>query len=188
MCGSCNQTQVMSDEATKVSPATQKQQAALSAGVGLALLVGLGAGAAIIMNRKAGHKTSSKRTRKGGSMSDAKIRMHTGKTSRQPKYVLGPEWKHIDYDGEGESRLTLNEIMSYFEAGNLKIKKENEKPTNLEDMPASLDAVIYPYVPNYWWGRIDIAIRNRYDEDEWKVSKLAEYSEPSAGRKTGKRK
>lgn len=61
MCGSCNQTPVMSDEATKVSPATQKQQAALSAGVGLALLVGLGAGAAIIMNRKAGRKTGKRK-------------------------------------------------------------------------------------------------------------------------------
>lgn len=183
MCGSCNQTQVMSDEATKVSPATQKQQAALSAGVGLALLVGLGAGAAIIMNRKAGHKTSSKRTRKGGSMSDAKIRMYTGKTSRQPKYVLGPKWEHIDEDG---ARLTLTEIISFFEAGGYKVKKYPRKPKD-EDA-SGVDVVIYPYVPEYWWGRIDVAVRQEDGDYTWEHTKLAEYSEPSAGRKTGKRK
>lgn len=60
MCG-CNQLPVMSDEATKVSPATQKQQATLSIGVGMAVLLGIGAGAAIIMNRKSSRKTGKRK-------------------------------------------------------------------------------------------------------------------------------
>lgn len=188
MCGSCNQTPIMSDDAVKVSPATQKQQATLSAGVGIALLIGIGAGAAIIMNRKGGGKSSAKRSRKGSTMSDAKVRMYTGKMSRQPKYVLAPDWEHIDYVNESGHRLTLAEIINYFEANGLKVKKFGRKPIN-EDV-SGIDVVIFPHVDDYWWGRIDVSERIHADDDRggyrWKHSKLAEYSEPS--RKSGRRK
>ena len=59
MCG-CNQTPMMAD-GTQTSQATQEQLAKLGIGTGIALLVGLGAGAAFIISRKPGRKGTKRK-------------------------------------------------------------------------------------------------------------------------------